>query len=253
MFRDFGYFALGEILLRVTVREHHCTTYGGGMTSDSGNCLFIVGAGPGLGSAIAHRFAAAGYSLGMIARDETVLQAQEAEFTERGVTCFTARADVSEPAELRSALDTLEAALGVPDVVLANTSMFVEAQPTEVDPEVFERVWKVVCLSALVALQQVVPGMSERGSGTFLMPGTPLALKPWPPGCALGSAKAAARNLVMNASEQLRPAGINAAVVTIDGVIDSSPEFAPARLADVFFATAQLPSDQWQAEHTYRG
>ena len=26
--------------------------------------------------------------------------------------------------------------------------------------------------------------MRERGTGVFLMPGTPLALKPWPPGAA---------------------------------------------------------------------
>jgi NAD(P)-dependent dehydrogenase (short-subunit alcohol dehydrogenase family) len=221
------------------------------MTAGSGKSVFIVGAGPGLGAAIAARFAEAGYAIGLIARDERVLQQQEADLIDRGVTCFTAVADVSEPIELRSALDTLEAALGVPDVVLANTSMFVEGQPTEIDPDTFETVWKVVCLSALITLQQVVPGMCERGSGTFLMPGTPLALKPWPPGSALGAAKAAARNLLINASEELRPAGINVAVVTIDGVIGSSPAFEPTQIADHFFHVAGLESTHWQGEHTY--
>ena len=59
------------------------------------------------------------------------------ELTADGTTCFVAQADVTDADELREALDSLDALLGTPDVVLSNTSMFVEATPTEVSPEVF--------------------------------------------------------------------------------------------------------------------
>ncbi len=215
--------------------------------------LLVIGAGPGLGSAIAHRFAREGYRIGLIARDEAMLTAASDEFEAAGTECFVARADVTDADELRGAIDGVDAVLGIPDVVLSNTSMFVEATPSEVDPATFETVWRVACLSSLIALQHVAPGMRERGSGVFLMPGTPLALKPWPPGAALGAAKAAARNLVMNAGVELAPDGIHAAVITIDGVIKAGTDFAPDAIADRFFEVAALPADAWQPEYHFPG
>lgn len=223
--------------------------YGGGMSKS----VLVIGAGPGLGAAIAGRFARDGYDVGLIARDEAVLTAQSEELTAAGTTCFVARADVTDADELREAIDSVDALLGVPDVVLSNTSMFIEATPTEVDPAAFETVWRVACLSSVIALQQVVPAMRERGSGVFLMPGTPLALKPWPPGAALGAAKAAARNFVMNAGVELAPEGIHAAVVTIDGVIKEGTAFAPEAIAERFHEVAQLPQPAWAPEYHYTG
>lgn len=264
MFRQFVGFAQGEIeqssasastfgefghsrrqIHRMAMLDRN--TYGVCM----GKNLVIIGAGPGLGAAIARRFADAGFAIGLIARDDAVLTELSDQLTSSGATCFVARADVTDAEELRDALDSLSALLGAPDVVLSNTSMFVEATPTEIDPEVFETVWRVACLSSLIALQQVVPAMRERGSGVFLMPGTPLALKPWAPGAALGSAKAAARNLVMNAGVELAPEGIHAAVITIDGVIKAGTDFDPGRIAERFFQVSALPTDQWLPEYTF--
>lgn len=266
MFRQFLGFAQGEIgrCARLTSpfgefghsrRQIHRmatlgrNTYGVGMAKN----LVVIGAGPGLGAAIANRFAHAGFSIGLIARDDAMLTELSDELTAGGTTCFVARADVTDADELREALDSLDALLGTPDVVLSNTSMFVEATPTEVSPEVFETVWRVACLSSLIALQQVVPAMRERGTGVFLMPGTPLALKPWPPGAALGAAKAAARNFVMNAGAELAPDGIHAAVVTIDGVIKDGTEFSPAKIAERFFTVSELAADKWRQEYVYSG
>lgn len=215
--------------------------------------VLVVGAGPGLGAAVAQRFARDGYSVGLIARDEAVLTTQSEELAATETTCFVARADVTDADELREAIDSVDALLGIPDVVLSNTSMFVEATPTEIDPSSFETVWRVACLSSVIALQQVVPAMRERGSGVFLMPGTPLALKPWPPGAALGAAKAAARNFVMNAGVELAPEGIHAAVVTIDGVIKDGTAFSPAAIADRFHQVADLPAPDWSPEYHFAG
>ncbi len=215
--------------------------------------LVVVGAGPGLGAAIAQRFGRAGFTIGLIARDEPVLTELSAELSAAGADVVTARADVTDADELRGALDTCSTAFGTPDVVISNTSMFVEATPTEVDAAVFELTWRVACLGSLIALQHVVPGMRERGSGVFLMPGTPLALKPWPPGASLGAAKAAARSLVMNAGVELAPENIHAAVVTIDGVIKAGTDFDPGLIAERFFDVAALSASDWKPEYHYPG
>ncbi len=257
MFRYCDHFAQGEIddwlvntLGRPSVFTNQSSrrrNYGVRMTKN----MVIVGAGPGLGQAIAERFARAGYAIGLIARDEPVLTELDSQLSASGAKVVTARADVTDPGQLQGALESCATALGTPDVVVSNTSMFVEATPTNVDPAIFELTWRVACLGSLIALQQVIPGMRKQGSGVFLMPGTPLALKPWPPGAALGAAKAAARSLVMNAGVELAPENIHAAVITIDGVIKAGTDFDPELIAERFFEVAGLPAQEWKPEHNY--
>jgi short-subunit dehydrogenase len=59
-------------------------TYGVGMAKN----LVVIGAGPGLGAAIANRFAHAGFSIGLIARDDAMLTELSDELTADGTTCL---------------------------------------------------------------------------------------------------------------------------------------------------------------------
>lgn len=211
--------------------------------------VLIVGAGPGLGLAIGQRFAQAGWSVAMIARNSSTLDAMADDLPDVPVHVETA--DVTVQAELTAAVKATFAAFGTADVVISNTSMYTEGLPTAVSPDAFERTWRVACLSNLLALQAVCGPMRERGSGVFLMPGTPLATKPWPGAAALGSAKAAARNLIMAAHQELLPDSIFASVVTIDGIIKPGTAFDPALIADYFYEIANLPAPAWQPEHLY--
>lgn len=215
--------------------------------------LTIVGAGPGLGAAIARRFGGQGYRVGLIARDPAVVSACADELNGEGIETGAAVADVSDAAALRGALDGVAAELGQPDVVLSNTSMMVEGLPTQIPVPVFEQVWRVACLSTLITLQHVAPAMLARGSGTFLVPGTALALRPWANGVALGAAKSAARNLVISAADELAPSNVHAAMITIDGMIAADGPFSPTAIAEVFWSIAQQPADQWQPEVVYSG
>lgn len=214
--------------------------------------LTIVGAGPGLGTELTRRFGAAGYSVGLIARDQPVLDSMRSELSD--VRIATAVGDVTDADALRAAIDACAAELGPADVVMSNTSMLVEAPPTQVPLGVFETTWRVACLSTLIALQHVAPGMVEKGSGVFLVPGTALALNPWAPGVSLGAAKAAARNLVMCAHDELKPSGVHASMVTIKGAIAKEGPFAPDQIANRFYEVASLSNpDDWQREIVYTG
>ena len=215
--------------------------------------LNIVGAGPGLGEEIAKRFGREGYTVGLLAKDPNVLADLSKSLSEVGVATFTADADVTDEAALKKALDTLNSNLGTPDVVLSNTSMFVEGTPSEVPLAIFETTWRVACLSTVIALQHVVPKMKERGSGTFLVPGTPLAIKPWPPGASLGAAKAAVRNFTMGAADELKPAGLHVAMLTIDGMIKAGGPFDPVHIAEAFWLESQKPESAWTPESTFEG
>ncbi len=219
----------------------------GGMTG----VLTIVGAGPGLGEEIAKRFGREGYSVGLLAKNPQVLEGLGKRLSGFGITVFAAEADVTDMSALQNALDEISKNLGTPDVVLANTSMFVEGTPSEVPLAIFETTWRVACLSTLIALQHVAPAMIKRGSGTFLVPGTPIAIKPWPPGAALGAAKAAVRNLTMGAHDELKPLGLHVTMLTIDGAIKAGGSFDPALIAEAFWQVSQAPESQWQPETVF--
>jgi len=215
--------------------------------------MTIVGAGPGLGSALAHRFGAEGYRIGLIARNPAALSELGDGLSAVGVESAAVVANASDADALRNALDAVAVELGDPDVVVSNTSMMVEGLPTTIDLGVFEQVWRVACVSTLVALQHVAPIMRTKGSGVFLVPGTAIAMRPWAPGVALGSAKAAARNVVMSAATELAPHNVHAAMITIDGMITAEGPFAPDAIAQTFWSVSQQPPSQWHPEVVYSG
>src|SRR5262245_21000668 len=90
--------------------------------------LVIVGAGPGLGAAMAQRFASEGWSIGLVARDQAVLDTGAAELESSGVQVATALADVSDEAGVDGALQAINASLGEIGVVVYNASIY-QAEP----------------------------------------------------------------------------------------------------------------------------
>ncbi|MFE2448900.1 SDR family NAD(P)-dependent oxidoreductase [Streptomyces sp. NPDC059426] len=67
--------------------------------------LAIIGAGPGLGSAVARRFGCEGYDTALISRDQDRHDALAAGLTGEGVTARGFAADVRDPKALTAALD----------------------------------------------------------------------------------------------------------------------------------------------------
>lgn len=66
--------------------------------------LAIVGAGRGLGAAVARRFGREGFAIALVSRDQTKLDAMAAELADGGVTARGYSADVRDAASLEAAL-----------------------------------------------------------------------------------------------------------------------------------------------------
>lgn len=79
--------------------------------------LTIVGAGPGVGAAVAHRFGREGYHLGLIARNEEKLKGLVRDLRSDGITAEGSCADASKTIELQRALDELEQRVGHTDIL----------------------------------------------------------------------------------------------------------------------------------------
>lgn len=76
--------------------------------------LLVIGAGPGLGGAIAHRLAQGGHHLTLLARRTDGLAKLAGGLADTGAAADTVAADASDPDGLRTTLTSLYASTGAP-------------------------------------------------------------------------------------------------------------------------------------------
>ncbi|KTG10386.1 short-chain dehydrogenase [Haloprofundus marisrubri] len=90
--------------------------------ADEKRCI-VVGASSGIGAALARRFAAAGYTLGLAARRTDRLVELGEELPTKS---YVARIDVTDPDSARERFDRLADAMGGVDVVVVNAGVAFE-------------------------------------------------------------------------------------------------------------------------------
>jgi short-subunit dehydrogenase len=200
----------------------------------SGACV-VVGMGPGVGLAVAARFGAAGFSIGMVARREESLQAARAALAELGIEAAGRQADAGHPAGLRAALASLAASIGPVRALIYNAAVLQGALPSALTPERLVDDFRVNVAGALVAAQAVAPAMTAAGSGTILFTGGGFALQPSPLKASLGVGKAGIRNLAFSLAGELGPLGVRVGTVTICGPVQPGTAFDPAKIAEIYF------------------
>jgi NAD(P)-dependent dehydrogenase (short-subunit alcohol dehydrogenase family) len=226
--------------------------------SDKSVCA-IVGVGPGLGLALARRFAA-GYSLALIARNEEFLSAATREIAELGGRAIAVGANLAVSDQIELAFGRIRTELGAPAVMIYNASMRPFGRLMETKPSTFETTWRVSAFGAFLCSQQVVPAMLEAGRGAILFTGATAGVKPFATSAAFGPAKFALRGLAQVMARDLGPAGIHVAYVNIDGPIDNQrtrdriPQASdddllkPAAIAEAYWHLAHQDRSSWTQE-----
>jgi NAD(P)-dependent dehydrogenase (short-subunit alcohol dehydrogenase family) len=179
----------------------------------------ITGVGPGLGAALAHRFAAA-YAVAILARKADYLKALAAEIRKSGATVLDLPCDVSDAAQISKAFRAIRKDLGEPEVLLYNAGSGSFGNITEITPEQYEADWRVNALGAFVAAKEVAPAMIARGRGTMLFTGATAGVKAGAKSVSFGPAKFAMRGLAQSLARDLGPRGIHVAWINVDGSID---------------------------------
>lgn len=205
----------------------------------------VVGFGPGMGAALARRFAEGGYAVVALGRDP----ARHAALAGGGVE-FRA-ADAGDPASLAAALpDGAE-------VLLYNAyrATMAEPGPSALDPAALVEDFRVNVAGALAAARAVLPGMLRAGRGCVLFTGGGLALDPtgWLPAASLAVGKAGLRSLALALHAELAPRGVHAGTVTVAGAVAPGTPFDPARIADAFWELHRDPPGAFRAEAVFRG
>jgi NAD(P)-dependent dehydrogenase (short-subunit alcohol dehydrogenase family) len=206
----------------------------------------IVGAGPGIGAAVARRFARAGLSVGLIARSETTVKAV-ADGIIGDVLPLTA--DSTDETGLRAALDRVVQEYGVPDVVVYNAALIQPDAIGDLTAQQHLDAWAVNVVGAITTAAHVVPAMAERGSGTFIITGG--MPEPKPAYVSLSLGKAGVRTLVTLLDQQYGASGIHAASVTVSDVVAPGTAYDPDLIAEHYWRLHTQPRDRWEREITH--
>jgi short-subunit dehydrogenase len=124
--------------------------------------VVVTGASRGIGLEICRELAAAGARVAMIARDAAALDHVRAELGDRTVA---APADVTDPAQLTAALESLNDTLGAPTVLVNNAGQGAWGPVVATHVSEFRRLLEVNFLGAVHATGLVLPGMIREGQG----------------------------------------------------------------------------------------
>jgi short-subunit dehydrogenase len=176
------------------------TESGSGSSIDNRH-LLLVGAGPGLGMAVARRFAGGGYRVTLVARGTDGIR----NLADTGAQIDTVAADASDPESLRARMAELDTEQGAPDKLLSSSV------------EHLQTAYAVDVISVIVLTQVAAPVMRSGDSGTIVVTGGGFADHPIPALATEFLGKAALRSAATMLGADSEPDGIRVATPTIDG------------------------------------
>lgn len=213
-----------------------------------GKVAVILGVGPGLGSAVARRFAHEGFAVGMMARNEESLSATQEEVESAGGQTLAVRADATDAGSVTSAFEEVRRSLGDPEVFIYNAGAFRMGGVLEVSPEDFDDCFRANCSGAFYGAQQVLPAMVEKGRGTILLTGATASMRGSANFAALATGKFGLRALAQSMAREFGPQGIHVAHVIIDGQINTPRvrEMSPDREEHTMLSPDAIAETYWR-------
>jgi NAD(P)-dependent dehydrogenase (short-subunit alcohol dehydrogenase family) len=219
----------------------------------------VIGVGPGLGAALARRFAAE-YTVAIVARNADYLAKVAGEIGARGGHAHPVPANTADESAIAAVFESIRRELGDPEVLIYNAAMRPFGRLMETKPSTFENTWRVNAFGAFLCSQQVVPAMLKAGRGTIIFTGATAGVRPFATSAAFGPAKFAMRGLAQVMARDLQPQGIHVAYVNVDGAIDmpfirqrfpdlkDEDMLKPAAIADAYWLLAHQDRSAWTHE-----
>jgi NAD(P)-dependent dehydrogenase (short-subunit alcohol dehydrogenase family) len=213
-----------------------------------GKVAVVLGVGPGLGVAVARRFAREGFAVGLMARREESLSAAREEVEEVGGEAFAISAEARDAASVASAFKEVREALGDPEVFVYNAGAFQMGSILELSPEQFDDCFRANCSGAFYGAREVLPAMVERGRGTIIFTGATAALRGSARFAALATGKFGLRALAQSTAREFGPQGVHVAHVIIDGQIKTPilRETQPDREEHTTLSPDAIAETYWQ-------
>ena len=214
----------------------------------------IVGVGPGLGAALARRFATADFIVAIAARDQSKLHAIA---TAIGPDVHAYCCDVTEEDQVDRLFQAVEQELGAPGVAIHNAGPYLRKSILDTTKDDLEGCWRSTCLGGFLVGRAAARIMVPRGRGTILFTGATASLR----GSALfhntAVGKFGLRAIAQSMARELQPKGVHVAHVV--STVPSTPRTSGLSLATAipkaFFRpkTSPKPTTSSIASATARG
>jgi len=188
--------------------------------------VIITGASSGIGAAMAQVFSAAGYNLGLFARN---LEAME-KLNLPDTICISV--DVTDIAAYKNAVAASEAKFGTVDCLINNAGFAKGGDFTEVDHADHANTVNINLQGVINGLEIVLPGMRARKTGTIINISSIADRNSRPLIATYAATKAAVKSL----SESLRVANAKYGIRVCN--------IAPAKIKTPMLMTANLNDDK---------
>ncbi|HEU5319392.1 MAG TPA: SDR family NAD(P)-dependent oxidoreductase [Methylomirabilota bacterium] len=134
-----------------------------------GRVVLVTGAARGIGRAVARGFAREGARVAALDLDGAGAEAVAREAAAQGRDALPLKTDVTAPAEVRHAVETVLAHWGRVDVLVNNAGGFSVIRRTEDIPdEEWEAVFRFNVASAFLCAKAVLPGMRRQRAGAIV-------------------------------------------------------------------------------------
>jgi NAD(P)-dependent dehydrogenase (short-subunit alcohol dehydrogenase family) len=191
--------------------------------AERGSCL-VIGAGEGLGAAVARAFAREGLAVCVTRRPrhagavETLAEAIRAEGGQAHAFGLDARVE----ADVSALVERIEREIGPLEVLVFNIGANVRFPIVETTTQVYSKVWEMACLAGFLSGREAARVMAPRGRGTILFTGATASLRGGSGYSAFAGAKHGLRALAQSLARELGPKGVHVAHIVIDGAIDGA-------------------------------
>ena len=213
--------------------------------------IVVLGAGPGVGAAVARRFGQAGYDPALISRSEEQLGELGRELQSEGFTTGWTAADLTDSDALIAAISRFGQHAGAIQHLHFNPSVTRMKNVLTLTVDELVADVRVSIGSLITAVQAARPFMSSGARITAT--GSRAADHPWADATTLGIQKAGLRNLVQAIDATLAPDGIRAMSLTVNGTLAPDSPFDPRHVADAIFDASQTEHEFWSSEVRFDG
>lgn len=208
----------------------------------------IVGAGPGLGAALARAAAADGMKVAVASRD----QAKIAEVA-RSTGAVAIACDATDGASVDALFDRVGRELGVPSFVVYNASRRVRGPVAELDRAAVRQAIDITAYGGFLVAQAAVRAMLPPGRGSLLFTGASASVKGYAESATFAMGKFALRGLAQSLARELGPKGLHVAHVIIDGAIghtgaNEAGKLDPDAIAATYLQIHRQPKSTWGHE-----
>ncbi|MCY4405312.1 MAG: SDR family oxidoreductase [Rhodospirillaceae bacterium] len=236
-------------------------------------CL-VIGAGAGIGSNVAGRFAREGYHAVLCRRsDEEGLKRSVARIAEEGGAASGFLLNAVAPGTIEERIAAVEADIGPIEVAVYNLGAQIgDRSLAETSHKVFELGWRLGTFGLFRMASALCPFMEQRGRGTLLVTSSTAAMRGNEGQHSHAAAMGGRRMLCQSLNAEFGPRGIHVAHIIIDGMVDAPDTLGrmlgedafqrlrqerglerdglllPAEIADTYFHLARQHRSAWTHE-----